>query len=332
MTQKIRKAVLPVAGLGTRFLPATKSVPKEMLTILDRPILEHVVDEAREAGIEQFIFVTGRNKGMIEDHFDRAFELEHTLERRGKKAELAQLRAATPPAGCASFVRQQEPLGLGHAVWCARHLIGGEPFAVLLPDIIVESPGRRCLAQMVDAHAQTGGNLIAVEPVAPAQAHKYGIVDVGETIAGRNNAWSVSALVEKPAPGTAPSNLSILGRYILTPDILTALENQKPGAGGEIQLTDAIASFLGKAPVSALRYDGRSFDCGSRHGFILANLALALRDEALMRDIGVSMIDLIAESGMVGNVLADSRGKLGWATDHVRLDSELAVGQLQHVA
>jgi len=293
--KRITKAVLPVAGLGTRFLPATKSVPKEMLTLLDRPILDHVIDEAREAGIEQFIFVTGRNKGMIEDHFDRAFELEHTLERRGKTNELARLRAALPAPGSAVFVRQQEPLGLGHAVWCARHLIGDEPFAVMLPDIVVQAKGARCLAQMVTAHASIGGSLVAVEPVAASETHKYGIVDIGLPRPGDAAVWAINRLVEKPAPGTAPSNLSILGRYILGPEIFGALAQQKPGAGNEVQLTDAIATLLGAIPLHAVQTQGRSFDCGSRQGFILANLALALADNGLMREIGGQLSALLAE-------------------------------------
>jgi len=313
MTVKITKAILPVAGLGTRFLPATKSVPKEMLTLLDRPILDHVVEEAREAGIEQFVFVTGRNKGMIEDHFDRAFELEHTLERRGKTVELAKLRASLPSPGSMVFVRQQEPLGLGHAVWCARHLIGNEPFAVMLPDIVVQAHGPRCLAQMVAAHEAFPGSMIAVEPVAPELTHKYGIVDVGAPYPGRAGAWPVAKLVEKPAPGTSPSNLSILGRYILGPEIFPALEKQAPGAGNEIQLTDAIASLLGHIPVHALSNQGRSFDCGSRQGFIMANLAMALNDQTLMKDIGVDLVEMLARSGLVSKMIADPKGHVNWA-------------------
>jgi len=305
MPGKIRKVVLPVAGLGTRFLPATKSIPKEMLTLLDRPILDHVVDEAREAGIEEFIFVTGRNKGIIEDHFDRAFELEQTLERRGKKAELAKLRAGTPAPGNSVFVRQQEPLGLGHAIWCARHLIGDEPFAVMLPDIVVQSAGRRCMAQMIEAHEALGGSIIAVEAVAHSDAHKYGIVDVGVP-SGRDGAWPIAKLVEKPAPGTAPSNLSILGRYILGPEIFPALASQVPGAGNEIQLTDAIASLIGTIPLHALRNAGRSFDCGSRQGFILANLSLALDDATLIKEIGVQIVDLLADSTLLSKLIAGS--------------------------
>jgi UTP--glucose-1-phosphate uridylyltransferase len=310
MTRKIRKAVLPVAGLGTRFLPATKSVPKEMLTILDRPIIEHVVDEAREAGIEQFIFVTGRNKAIIEDHFDRSFELEETLARRGKTDVLAALRSSLPAAGSAIFVRQQQPLGLGHAVWCARHIIGDEPFAVLLPDIIVQSNGRRCLAQMVDAHAEFGGNLIAVEAVPSSQTQNYGIVDVDQNAIHRNNLWPIAGLVEKPRQGTAPSNLSIMGRYILEPGVMTALGGQTPGAGGEIQLTDAIAACIGTSPISALRYEGRSFDCGSRQGFILANLAFALNDAKLMNEMGTALVDLLSESGLASGVMAGAHGAM----------------------
>ena len=310
MSRKIRKAVLPVAGLGTRFLPATKSIPKEMLTLLDRPILDHVVEEAREAGIEQLIFVTGRNKGVIEDHFDRAFELEHTLERRGKMRELEALRASLPLAGTAIFVRQQEPLGLGHAVWCARHLIGDEPFAVMLPDIVTLASGRRSIGQLVDAYESMPGHVIAVETVPEDQTHKYGIVDLGLPAGQREDAWSVSRLVEKPAPGTAPSNLSILGRYILTPEIFPALEGLTPGAGNEVQLTDAIAAMIGRQPVHAVRTAGQSFDCGSREGLILANVTLALADAALMRAVGPRLIDALGQSDAILDILAGADGKL----------------------
>src|SRR5579872_5871948 len=237
MDKPIRKAVLPVAGLGTRFLPATKAIPKEMLTVVDRPILQHVVDEAREAGIEHFIFVTGRNKAVIEDHFDAAYELEDTLIRRGKKAEYAALMADLPAAGATSFTRQQAPLGLGHAVWCAREIVGDEPFAVLLPDMITMSGGResRCLAQCLDAYRRHGGNIIAVEQVRPEETHQYGVVALG---ADYGHSFEISGMVEKPKQGTAPSNLIISGRYILQPEIFSILEKVEKGAGGEIQLTD----------------------------------------------------------------------------------------------
>jgi len=276
MSKPIRKAVLPVAGLGTRFLPATKAVPKEMLTIVDRPVLQHVVDEAREAGIEHFVFVTGRGKAVIEDHFDMAFELEETLTRRGKKAEYDALMADLPAAGATSFTRQQAPLGLGHAVWCAREIIGDEPFAVLLPDMItLAGPrGDRCLAQCLDAYARHGGNIIAVEEVAPQDTHQYGIVAVGAEF---GDSFEITGMVEKPKQGTAPSNLIISGRYILQPEIFEILEGVEKGAGGEIQLTDGMIALAGDQPFHGVRFDGRTHDCGSKLGFLTANLAVALQ-------------------------------------------------------
>ena len=273
MPARVRKAVFPVAGLGTRFLPATKAMPKEMLTVVDRPLIQHVVDEARDAGIEHFIFVTGRNKSAIEDHFDKQPELEEALAARGKTAELEALAACLPAAGCASFVRQQEPLGLGHAVWCARDLVGNEPFALILPDVLVQTPGKGCLAQMLDVYEKRGGNIIAVEPVPEDQLQNYGVAAVGE---GDGAVFPVTALVEKPKPGTAPSNLTILGRYILQPEIFGLLSGQKKGAGGEIQVTDAMLALLKTQPFYALEYEGRAFDCGSKAGFLAANLAYAL--------------------------------------------------------
>jgi UTP--glucose-1-phosphate uridylyltransferase len=270
----IRKAVFPVAGLGTRFLPATKAMPKEMLTVVDRPLIQHVVDEAREAGIEHFIFVTGRNKGVIEDHFDLAYELECTLEARGKKAELTILAEAQPPAGGTSFTRQQAPLGLGHAVWCARDLVGDEPFAVLLPDMLIKGK-RSCLAQMVDAYRELGANsnIIAVEEVPEDQTHMYGIVGMGKQ---KGASFEITQMVEKPPRGTAPSNLIITGRYILQPEIFAVLENQEKGAGGEIQLTDAMIALMKSAPFHGYKFDGRTYDCGSKVGFLAANVAYAL--------------------------------------------------------
>src|SRR3954470_3802816 len=235
---KIRKAVFPVAGLGTRVLPATKAMPKEMLTIVDRPLIQYVVDEAREAGIEHFIFVTGRNKGVIEDHFDRMFELDESLKSRNKTREIAELARFQPEAGETSFTRQQAPLGLGHAVWCAREIVGNEPFAVVLPDeLVLHTPG--CLAQMIEAAGKLGekSNLIAVEPVPDRLTHQYGICGVGKR---NGRLFEVDGMVEKPPKGTAPSNLSITGRYILQPEIFKILETQERGAGGEIQLTDAM--------------------------------------------------------------------------------------------
>jgi UTP--glucose-1-phosphate uridylyltransferase len=273
MPARVRKAVFPVAGLGTRFLPATKAMPKEMLTVVDRPLIQHVVDEARAAGIEHFVFVTGRNKGAIEDHFDRQPELEETLAARGKTAELQALAADLPGPGCASFVRQQEPLGLGHAVWCARDIVGDEPFALLLPDVLVQTPGKSCLAQMLDVYDKRGGNIIAVEPVPDDQVKNYGVAAVGDP---DGKVFPVTGMVEKPAPGTAPSNLTILGRYILQPEIFALLSKQETGAGGEIQLTDSMLALMKTQPFYALEYEGRTFDCGSKPGFLAANLAYAL--------------------------------------------------------
>jgi UTP--glucose-1-phosphate uridylyltransferase len=270
----IRKAIFPVAGLGTRFLPATKAIPKEMLTVVDRPLIQHVVDEAREAGIEHFIFVTGRGKGAIEDHFDIHFELDTTLKERAKRAELEQLASALPGAGQTSFTRQQAPLGLGHAVWCARDLVGNEPFALLLPDVLVQhAPG--CLAQMMEVYRATGSdaNMIAVEEVPAERVHMYGIVGVGAAV---GKAFKITQMVEKPKREQAPSRLSITGRYILQPEIFSILENQPRGAGGEIQLTDGMVRLAEKQPFLGFRFAGESFDCGSKIGFLAANVAYAL--------------------------------------------------------
>ncbi|MGW5958299.1 UTP--glucose-1-phosphate uridylyltransferase [Methylorubrum thiocyanatum] len=267
--KRIRKAVLPVAGLGTRFLPATKAVPKEMLTVVDRPVVQHVVDEAREAGIEHFIFVTGRGKAVIEDHFDIAFELDHTLQARGKTAPYEELKKDLPKAGQTSFTRQQAPLGLGHAVWCAREIVGDEPFAVLLPDML----SRGCMGQMLAAYEQHGGNIIAVEEVKPEETHQYGIVGVGETF---GQTFEITGMVEKPKQGTAPSNFIISGRYILQPEIFSILERGETGAGGEIQLTDAMIRLAEQQKFYGMRYDGRTYDTGSKIGFLTANLAYGL--------------------------------------------------------
>ena len=269
----IRKAVLPVAGLGTRFLPATKAVPKEMLTVVDRPVVQHVVDEAREAGIEHFIFVTGRGKAVIEDHFDIAYELDRTLQERGKTQAYEELARDLPKAGQTSFTRQQAPLGLGHAVWCAREIVGDEPFAVLLPDML----SRGCMGQMLEAYAKHGGNVIAVEEVPPAETHQYGIVSVGESF-GRT--FQINGMVEKPKQGTAPSNFIISGRYILQPEIFSILEKGDKGAGGEIQLTDAMIKLMASQPFHGMHYAGTTYDTGSKIGFLTANLAYGLeRDE-----------------------------------------------------
>jgi UTP--glucose-1-phosphate uridylyltransferase len=290
MAARVRKAVFPVAGLGTRFLPATKAMPKEMLTVVDRPLIQHVVDEARAAGIEHFVFVTGRNKGVIEDHFDHQPELEETLAARGKAAELDALNADLPGAGCTSFTRQQEPLGLGHAVWCARDIIGNEPFAVLLPDVLVQTPGKTCLAQMLDVYDERGGNIIAVEPVPDDQVKNYGVAAVGER---DGRVFPVTGLVEKPAPGTEPSNLTILGRYILQPEIFDLLSEQEKGAGGEIQLTDSMLALLDKQPFYALEYEGHAFDCGSKPGFLAANVAYALERPELRDAVAAEIKKLV---------------------------------------
>jgi UTP--glucose-1-phosphate uridylyltransferase len=268
----VRKAVFPVAGLGTRFLPATKAVPKEMLTVVDKPVIQYVVDEAMEAGIEHFVFVTGRSKHVIEDYFDIQFELEQTLRSRNKNAELTLLSNLLPKAGTASFTRQQEPLGLGHAVWCAREIVGNEPFALLLPDMIMRSD-KSCMKGMVELYAESGGNIIAVEECAADQTHKYGIVGVGEAI---GEGFKITEMVEKPAQGTAPSNFFINGRYILQPEIFTILETQERGAGNEIQLTDAMLKLAQKQGFAGYHFRGETYDCGAKDGFILANVAFAL--------------------------------------------------------
>ncbi len=270
----VRKAVFPVAGLGTRFLPATKAMPKEMLPVVDRPLIQHVVDEAREAGIEHFIFVTGRNKAVIEDHFDRQVELETTLLERQKQKALDLLRHDLPEPGTTSFTRQQEPLGLGHAVWCARELIGHEPFALLLPDVLVQHE-RGCLAQMIDAAREVDqrSNIVAVEEVPRERVDQYGVVGVG---AAKGKVFSITSMVEKPTQGRAPSNLILTGRYILQPEILDLLARQDRGTGGEIQLTDAMIALARTQPFYGLKFDGRSFDCGSKIGFLAANVSYAL--------------------------------------------------------
>src|ERR1044071_4910542 len=267
---KVRKAVFPVAGLGTRLLPATKSIPKEMLTIVDRPLIQYAVDEAREAGIEQLIFVTGRGKSTLVDYFDQAFELETTMRSKGKSLDpLAPSRARF---GEIVTVRQQQPLGLGHAVWCARDIVGDEPFAVLLPDELMWGKPN-CLAQMVEAYGQVGGNIVAALEVPDSETHKYGVIDPGET---DGRLTEIRGMVEKPAPGTAPSNLMLPGRYILQPEVLRALDAQETGAGGEIQLTDAMARLIGTQPFHAYRFEGQRYDCGSAAGFVIANVAMSL--------------------------------------------------------
>lgn len=293
MVKPVRKAVFPVAGLGTRSLPATKAIPKEMLCVVDKPVIQYAVEEAAEAGIEEFVFVTSRGKSALEDHFDRNFELESSLEARGKAAELEATRAAELPVGGYAFVRQPEPLGLGHAVWCARSVIGDEPFAVLLPDEVFHGePG--VLKQMMDAYRTLGGNLLAVREVAPELTARYGILAVGDddgTVA------SVTGLVEKPAPDKAPSNLSIVGRYILQPEVFAHLDRKERGAGGEIQLTDAMAKVIGKQPFHGVRFDGDRYDCGDKAGFVAANVAFALDRPAMANSLKPTLSALLKTAG-----------------------------------
>ncbi|RXF73425.1 UTP--glucose-1-phosphate uridylyltransferase GalU [Hansschlegelia zhihuaiae] len=277
MPRPIRKAVFPVAGLGTRFLPATKAVPKEMLTVVDKPVIQHVVDEAREAGIEHFVFVTGRNKAVIEDHFDKQYELDDTLARRNKAEAMEILKGQLPKAGTTSFTRQQEPLGLGHAVWCARDIVGDEPFALILPDMLHQAK-RSCLAEMIEVYEEAGGgNVVSVYEVPDDQTHQYGIVGRGEDV---GKGFRMTSMVEKPKKGTAQSNLAISGRYILQPEIFGLIEKQKPGAGGEIQITDSMLTLAKSQTFSGFAFKGRVFDTGSKLGFLAANVAYGLaRDE-----------------------------------------------------
>jgi UTP--glucose-1-phosphate uridylyltransferase len=284
----VRKAVFPVAGLGTRFLPATKVMPKEMLPINDRPLIQHVYEEAREAGIEEFIFVTGRHKNMLEEHFDFQPELEETLESRGKDAMLKKVRDSEIGAGQLFLTRQPRPLGLGHAVWCAAKLIENEPFAILLPDVLIQGP-RGCLKQMVEVYNETGGNVIAVEDVPRNETDKYGIVDTGGEDGGH---MPVKGLVEKPKPENAPSTLSVIGRYILQPEVFEHLSAFETGAGGEIQLTDAMAKLIGRQPFSAMRFEGRCYDSGSRLGFIQANMAYASQDPEIGEGVRRAILDM----------------------------------------
>ncbi|GLR67663.1 UTP--glucose-1-phosphate uridylyltransferase [Acidocella aquatica] len=272
MIKPLRKAVLPVAGLGTRFLPATKAMPKEMLTVVDMPLIQYAVDEARAAGIEQFCMVTGRGKTALIDHFDIAFELEATLAERNKGEALQLLRSEAMPPGSISTVRQQVPLGLGHAIWCARTFIGDDPFAILLPDDLVLSK-TPCMKQLADVYHETGGNVVAVTQVPREQTNRYGILKIGET---HGNRVEVTGLVEKPAPADAPSDLSIIGRYVLLPEVITYLSQMERGAGNEVQLTDAMAKMIGHAPFHGLKFEGKRFDCGDKIGFLEAQIAFAL--------------------------------------------------------
>ena len=286
MSKRVRKAVFPVAGLGTRLLPATKSIPKELLTVVDRPLIQYAVDEAREAGIEQLIFVTGRGKSALADYFDIAFELETTMQAKGKSLEpLAPSRAGF---GEIVSIRQQQPLGLGHAVWCARHIIGDEPFAVLLPDeVMVGKPN--CLAQMVEAYDRVGGNVVAVLEVPAEETHRYGVVVPG---AVDGPLVEIEGLIEKPPQGTAPSNLMLPGRYILQPEVLRALDSQETGAGGEIQLTDAMAKVIGSQPFHGFAFGGQRFDCGNAAGFVIGNIALALQRPDVAPEVRAFLADL----------------------------------------
>jgi UTP--glucose-1-phosphate uridylyltransferase len=288
---KVTKAVFPVAGQGTRFLPATKSVPKEIMTLVDRPLIQYAIDEARAAGITEFIFVTSRGKGALEDYFDRAPELESSLRAKGKTELLDVLEATNMESGAIAYVRQNQALGLGHAVWCARHLIGDEPFAVLLPDDVIAAD-KPCLAQMIDAYERTGGNMVAAMEVPEDKASAYGILDVPPSIGALNR---VRGMVEKPKRGTAPSNLAVIGRYILSPQVLRNLDGQQAGAGGEIQLTDAIAAEIARADnVYGYRFEGQRFDCGSKAGFLQATVAFGLAREELRDELEEYLAALMA--------------------------------------
>jgi UTP--glucose-1-phosphate uridylyltransferase len=288
MKRKVSKAVFPVAGLGTRFLPATKSIPKEIMTLVDRPLIQYAIDEARAAGIREFIFVTSRGKSALEDYFDHAPELENALRRAGKEELLEALKATNMESGAIAYIRQHRPMGLGHAVWCAKRLIGNEPFAVILPDDVIAGD-KPCLAQMVEAFEATGGNIVAAMEVPPSRASAYGILD----IAGEDGPLvRAKGMVEKPAAGTQPSNLAVIGRYILTPRIMQNLSRMKPGAGGEIQLTDAIAAEIKRGgQVYGYRFRGQRFDCGSKAGFLQATVAFGLARP----DLGAEFWDYLAE-------------------------------------
>ncbi len=322
----IKKAVFPVAGLGTRFLPATKAMPKEMLTVVDKPLIQIVVEEAREAGIDQLIFVTGRNKGVIEDHFDIQYELDATLKSRGKQMQIDLLKNDLPSAGQTSFTRQQEPLGLGHAIWCARNLVGDEPFAVLLPDMIMKSK-QGCLSQMLQVYEERGGgNIIAVDHAPSEHVHRYGVVAPTDW---KDNHFTIKDMVEKPAREAAPSNLIISGRYILQPEIFSEIEKQKPSAGGEIQITDAMISLMKTQHFHGLKYQGETFDCGDKLGFLAANITFALANpeiaipvremlqKALSDHDALSQSDISAE---LNRILQDMRSKIApeMASENIR--------------
>ena len=288
--KKVSKAVFPVAGLGTRFLPATKSIPKEIMTLVDRPLIQYAIDEARAAGIKEFIFVTSRGKSALEDYFDVAPELESALRKAGKDHLLEVLKDTNMDSGAIAYIRQNRPQGLGHAVWCARRLIGNEPFAVLLPDDVIAAE-KPCLQQMVEAYAETGGNMVAAMEVAPEKASAYGVLDIGNDM---GSIVEAKGMVEKPPIGTAPSNLAVIGRYILSPDVLTNLNKIKQGVGGEIQLTDAIAEEIGKSKVYGYRFRGQRYDCGSKAGFLQATVAFGLARADLRDEFGAYLNDMVA--------------------------------------
>lgn len=291
MRNKVTKAIFPVAGLGTRFLPATKSVPKEIMTLVDRPLIQYAIDEARAAGIKEFIFVTSRGKGALEDYFDHSPQLENELRKKGKQDLLDILKTTNMDSGAIAYMRQHKALGLGHAVWCARRLIGNEPFAVILPDDVIAAE-KPCLQQMVEAYEDIGGNMVAAMEVPPAKASSYGVLDVQEDM---GSMVSVRGMVEKPAPGTEPSNLAVIGRYILSPNVLKNLNKIKSGAGGEIHLTDAIAAEIGTdRGVYGYRFKGQRFDCGSKSGFLQATVSFGLSRPDLRDDLYGYLSDIIA--------------------------------------
>ncbi|WP_054303360.1 UTP--glucose-1-phosphate uridylyltransferase GalU [Gemmobacter sp. LW-1] len=293
MTKKVTKAVFPVAGLGTRFLPATKSIPKEIMTLVDRPLIQYAIDEARAAGIKEFIFVTSRGKSALEDYFDHAPELESALRKKGKDDLLEVLKDTNMDSGAIAYVRQNRPMGLGHAVWCARRLIGNEPFAVLLPDDVIAAE-KSCLAQMVEAYEQTGGNMVAAMEVPPPKASAYGVLDIAEDM---GTIVRAKGMVEKPKAEEAPSNLAVIGRYILSPKVLTNLNRMKQGAGGEIQLTDAIAEEIGEggSGVYGYRFRGQRYDCGSKAGFLQATVAFGMARDDLRDEFSAYLHDTLAQ-------------------------------------
>ncbi|NVO57743.1 UTP--glucose-1-phosphate uridylyltransferase GalU [Rhodobacteraceae bacterium B1Z28] len=291
MTRKVTKAIFPVAGMGTRFLPATKSVPKEIMTLVDRPLVQYAIDEARAAGIKEFIFVTSRGKSALEDYFDHNLILEQELKAKGKDALLETLNATNMESGAIAYIRQHKALGLGHAVWCARRLIGDEPFAVMLPDDVIAAD-KPCLQQMVEAYEETGGNMVATMEVSPEKTSSYGVLDVGKNV---GTVVRARGMIEKPKPEEAPSNLAVIGRYVLGPSVLYNLNQMKAGSGGEIQLTDAIAEDIGNGvPVFGYKFDGQRFDCGSKAGFLQATVAFALARSDLRDDLSQYLHDIVA--------------------------------------